>query len=89
MRESGANPLFVQPLVCGHTPVSNEARDGAQTGCVTYAWLKTIDSAARRFRFGAWTLGFPHDASVSARCWSGRKKTRFGLRGRRAGCGIR
>ena len=40
MRESGANPLFVQPLVCGHTPVSNEERDGAQTGCVTYAWLK-------------------------------------------------
>jgi hypothetical protein len=34
-RRSKANPLLVQPFVCGQSPVIKDAREGEQTGWVT------------------------------------------------------
>ena len=51
--------FFVQPFVCGQSPVIKVDREGVQIGALTYAFSKTKLWSASRFRFGVSIQSLP------------------------------
>lgn len=58
---------FQAPVLSGLKEVMNEFRDGLHTGCWQYAFVKTVDFAAKASRWGVIALGLLYSPSSGLR----------------------
>ena len=65
------------PWCWGYRPVRSDARVGEQNGTGQVAWVNRTPSAARRSRFGVFTVGWPAQPSTRWWCWSVIRKSRL------------